>query len=317
VLCAGGIATPHLLMLSGVGPAAVLRAAGVDVLHDLPGVGHGFMDHPAVHLTYRAEAYTPRAGTLAASQVCLKYSSSAGEHDDMRIFPTTYSKGGMLFGMRGQSLRERARAASGVLRPLVAWQGIRGMSPRSLVHDVRHRGDLSLYCGLDLESSRGDITLRSSDPDEPPRIVSRYFSQPDDLARMRECVRMAVELLASPQFRRLGARTTGMEPHEVRQDRQLDEWIHRHVSTAFHTSRTCRMGPADDPFAVVDQQCRVHGLDGLRVVDVSIMPTLVRRGPNATAVMIGERAAALMDLSTQPPDPLPRPAETSDPRRTP
>jgi choline dehydrogenase-like flavoprotein len=303
VLCAGGLGSPHLLMHSGVGPAHVLRSAGVEVLHELPGVGHGFMDHPAVHVTFRADAYVPRAGQLTASQVCLNYSSSLGGPDDMRIFPTTYSKGGMLFGMRGQSLRDRARAAAGVVRPLLAWQGLRGTSTRSLLHDVRHRGDLSLYCGLDLESSRGDLTLRSADPEDAPRIVSRYLSEPDDLVRMRECVRAAVELLDSPQFRRIGARATGLDPRVACDDAQLDAWIHRHMSTAFHTSRTCRMGGSADDFAVVDQQCRVHGLEGLRVVDVSIMPTLVRRGPNATAVMIGERAAALMDLSLQPPDP--------------
>jgi choline dehydrogenase-like flavoprotein len=303
VLCAGGLGSPHLLLHSGVGPADVLMSAGIGVFHELAGVGHGFMDHPAVHVTYRADAYVPQAGQLTASQVCLNYSSSSGEPDDMRIFPTTYSKGGMLFGMRGQSARERARAAAGVVRPLLEWQGLRGMSARSLLNDVRHRGDLSLYCGLDLESSRGDLTLRSADPGDAPRIVSRYMSEPEDLIRMRECVRTAVDLLGSPQFRQLGARATGLDRDDVADDARLDAWINRHMSTAFHTSRTCRMGTTADPLAVVDQQCRVHGLEGLRVVDVSIMPTLVRRGPNATAVMIGERAAALMDLSLQPPDP--------------
>ena len=301
VLSAGGINTPHLLMLSGVGPGDPLRAAGVPVVHDLPGVGRGLMDHPAVHLTYRAEGYQPRAGTLTPSQVCLNYTSSGGgARDDMRIFPTTYSKGGMLFGMRGQSLRDRARATSFVTRPLRTWRGLRGTSRGSLLHDVRHRSDLSLYCGLDLERARGDVVLSSADPSTAPLLVHRYMSEPDDLTRMRECVRMGVDLLRSPQFRQLGVRITGLAPQDVGDDGALDRWVRTHISTAFHTSCTARMGPADDPFAVVDQQCRVHGLEGLRVVDVSIMPTLVRRGPNATAVMIGERAAALIDHSLGP-----------------
>jgi choline dehydrogenase-like flavoprotein len=209
----------------------------------------------------------------------------------------------MLFGMRGQSWRDRVRSASFVLRPQRTWRAVRGTSPRALVHDVQHRNDLSLYCGLDLESSRGELTLTSPDPTTPPILTHRYLDEPDDRERLRECVRTAVDLLRSQQFQRLGVRITGLEPKDVATDRALDGWIHAHLGTAFHTSRTCRMAPADDPAAVVDEHCRVHGVEGLRVVDVSVMPTLVRRGPNATAVMIGERAAALMDRSLEPLDP--------------
>lgn len=297
VLCAGGINSPHLLLLSGIGPAAELRAMAVPLVQHLPGVGQGFMDHPAVHVSYRASGYRPTAADLTASQVCLNYSSTAGPGpDDMRIFPTTYSKGGMLFGMRGQAARDRLAAALSPLRhPARTWRHIKGTSPAALVHDVRHRRDLSLYCGLDLAGSRGSLTLRSANPDHPPRLQHRYLTGATDLARLRECVQLAVEILHSPEFRGLGISLTDPAPSDLTSAASVDRWIRGHISTAFHTSRTCRMGSDADPLAVVDQAGRVHGVEGLRVADVSIMPTLVRRGPSATAVMIGERIAALME----------------------
>lgn len=300
VLCAGGINSPHLLMLSGIGPAPHLRDHGVEVVQDLPGVGRGFMDHPAVHVTYRADGYRPTAGDLTASQVCLNYSSSLGiGTDDMRIFPTTYTKGGMLFGMRGQALGSRLAAALAPVRhPARTLRHLKGSSPAALVHDVRHRRDLSLYCGLDLEESRGTVTLRSADPDEPPRLRHRYLTHEADLPRLRESVEMAVDILQSPEFRALGTTVTDPAPADLASRSAAERWIRDHISTAFHTSRTCRMGPDSDPMSVVGQDGRVHGIEGLRVADISIMPTLVRRGPSATAVMIGERIAALMEEET-------------------
>lgn len=297
ILCAGGINSPHLLLLSGIGPAAGLRHLGVPVVQDLPGVGQGFMDHPAVHVTYRADRYRPTAGDLTASQVCLNFTSRLGQGpDDLRIFPTTYSKGGMLFGMRGQSVRDRLAAAlSPVRHPARTWRHLKDTTPAALVHDIRHRGDLSFYCGLDLAESRGSLTLRSADPSQPPRLRHRYLTEERDRARLRECVHLAVDILNSPGFRDLGTSVTGPSRTDLTSPTATDEWIRQHISTAFHTASTCRMGPSTDPMSVVDQHGRVHGIEGLRVADVSIMPTLVRRGPSATAVLIGERIAALIE----------------------
>lgn len=301
VLCAGGINSPHLLMVSGVGPAADLRSVGVSVVHDLPGVGRGLMDHPSVHVTYRADRYRPHAGDLTASQVCLNYTSSVGTgRDDMRIFPTTYSKGGMLFGMSGQPIGARLNSMlAPISRPARTWRNIRGTSAAALLHDIRHRKDLSLYCGLDLEKSRGSLTLQTKDFSVPPLLEHRYLSHPADLQRLRECVQMAVEILHTPGFRELRTRVTNPTPRDLASAASTEGWIRSHISTAFHTSGTCRMGPPTDPMAVVDQQGRVHGIDGLRVADVAIMPSLVRRGPSATAVLIGERIAALMEEDAQ------------------
>ena len=111
---------------------------------------------------------------------------------------------------------------------------------------------------------------------------------------MREVVRLAAELLRTASFAPLVAERTGLPDDVLADDRELDRWIRRHLATAIHLAGTARMGPDDDPGAVVDQWLRVRGVDGLRVVDTSVMPRVTSRGPAATAVMIGERAAELM-----------------------
>jgi choline dehydrogenase-like flavoprotein len=135
------------------------------------------------------------------------------------------------------------------------------------------------------------MRLTSPDPDVPPQLSSHYLTSDVDRRRMRAAVRLAAALLASAPFRRLGASA----PAEVDlgTDRALDAWVAQNLSTSVHLSGTCRMGPDRDAGAVVDELCRVRGIEGLRVVDTSIMPTVTTRGPYATAIMIGERASDL------------------------
>ena len=154
--------------------------------------------------------------------------------------------------------------------------------------------DIRIGCRLELPDSQGSLTLESADPYQQPRLDYQFLSEPWDRERMRDAVRRMVDLFNHPAFEGItGAR---MEPaaETLASDDALDLWLQQTVSIAGHTACTCRMGPEHDPMAVVDQRCRVYGVEGLRVVDASVMPDLVRANTNATAIMIGERAADLI-----------------------
>jgi choline dehydrogenase-like flavoprotein len=147
---------------------------------------------------------------------------------------------------------------------------------------------------LQAEDSRGRLSLAGPDPAAAPRLEYRYLTEESDRRRMREVVRLAAELLGARAMAPLVAARTGLPDDVLASDRELDRWIRRHVATAVHLAGTARMGPASDPGAVVDQRLRVRGVSGLRVVDTSVLPRVTTRGPAATAVMLGERAAELI-----------------------
>jgi choline dehydrogenase-like flavoprotein len=157
-----------------------------------------------------------------------------------------------------------------------------------------HQDELVIGVGLQRADSRGRLSLDDGDPARRPRLAYGYLAEAADRHRLREGVRLAAELLRSPSLAPLVATRTGLPDDVLRDDRQLDEWIRAHLTSAVHLSGTARMGPTGDPGAVVDQELRVRGVDALRVVDTSVLPRVPSRGPAATAVMLGERAAELM-----------------------
>ncbi len=154
--------------------------------------------------------------------------------------------------------------------------------------------DIRIGCRLELPASMGSLELESPDPNAQPILDYQFLSDPWDRERLREAVRTTVGLFDHPAF--AGITGPRMDPTDetLASDDALDRWLQETVSIAGHTACTCRMGPEDDPMAVVDQFCRVYGVEGLRVVDASVMPDLVRANTNATAIMIGERAADLI-----------------------
>jgi choline dehydrogenase-like flavoprotein len=253
VLAAGSVCTPQLLALSGIGPADALRAAGLPVHLDRPGVGRGFSDHPSVYVPFPwSESLHPEAP-----------SAQAAAHLDS-----------------GQLDPGRDGDPAGDLEIL--------LFARPFARD----GPVHLMCALQRPDSRGEITVCSPDPRDPPRIAHHYLATASDRARMRLAVRRAREILAAGGLALPGATVD-------ESDRDLDAWIAAHLTTSAHLCGSAALGPADDPTAVVDPALRVHGVAGLRVVDTSVLPTVPRRGPAATALMIGERAA---DLMTRPAD---------------
>jgi choline dehydrogenase-like flavoprotein len=171
---------------------------------------------------------------------------------------------------------------------------MRGASVSRAIEEIRHQGQLRLYANLMQEASRGSVSLESNDPLAAPRLEYNYFSEEWDRQRCRLNVRMAAELLRSRSMRKVVLARTSPTDEELGSDRLLDRWMLTKTGTSIHTSGSCKMGPSNDEMAVVDQRCRVRGVEGLHVVDTSIMPTLVRRGPAATAMMIGERAAEFL-----------------------
>ncbi|MDD7937656.1 mycofactocin system GMC family oxidoreductase MftG [Actinomycetospora lutea] len=246
VLSAGSVCTPQLLAHSGIGPPDALRAAGLPVRHERPGVGRGYSDHPSVYLAFPSpdpEGIHPEA---PGAQAAVHLDAGADPAGDLEI---------LLFA--------------------------RPFAPGGPCH---------LMCALQAPESRGAMTF-SADPRTPPRLEHRYLASGHDRARMRQVVRRAGELLAAGGLALGPTRTPGGTALD---DRDLDAWITAHLGTSAHLCGSARIGPADDPLAVVDPELRVHGLRGLRVVDTSVLPTVPRRGPAATALMLGERAADLL-----------------------
>jgi choline dehydrogenase len=179
-------------------------------------------------------------------------------------------------------------------RPAATLRAVRGAARHRRLDQARRRDDLYLGVALQQEDSRGRLSLTSADPTVQPRLEYRYLTEATDRRRMREVVRLAAELLRTSAFAPLVAERTGLPDDVLADDRELDRWNRRHLATAIHLAGSARMGPDGDPGAVVDQHLRVRGVEGLRVVDTSVMPRVTSRGPAATAVMIGERAAELM-----------------------
>lgn len=260
ILCAGGIASPQLLLRSGIGPSDHLSEVGIDVVQALPGVGQNLRDHPLVYIELEARPGVPLGGQIPRIHTGLRYTATgSSSRNDMLIFPATYDH-----VAAGDPLHE-------------------GRPPL--------REDLRLACTLELADSAGELTLLSS-PSAPPRLDYRYFESEWDCARMREGIRLCLKLLQHPSFEPLVAKCLAPGDADLASDAALNAWIREHVVTNQHTSGTCKMGPSTDPMAVVDQYGRVYGIEALRVLDLSICPNIVRANTNATAIMIAECAAA-------------------------
>jgi choline dehydrogenase len=275
LLCAGAVQSPHILQLSGIGDPEELTAHGVPVVHALKGVGANLQDHLDVTLSWVCPqpitAYSMRKGLIRTLGVGLNYilfGKGAGRQN---------------FLESGAFLRSRPDLD----RPDLQIHTVLAIMQDHGKVSVPKDGFTFHVCQLRPES-RGRVGLKSADPLADPAIFAGYLSAEEDRRAIREGVKMMREV----------ARQSALDPYRseeyspgeaVQTDAEIDAWIRKTGETIYHPVGTCRMGAAGDPMAVVDAECRVQGLAGLRVVDASVMPTLVGGNTNAPTIMIAEK----------------------------
>jgi choline dehydrogenase len=277
IVAGGAINSPKILQLSGIGPAAVLRPLGIEPVCDLPAVGANLNDHPDIVVQHR----------------CLR---------PVSLYRNSRGVGKLLTGLRWFMRHDGIAAsnhfeAGGFIRsrPGVDFPDLQltfmplAIKPGT-IEDV---GAHSYQVHIDLMRplSRGHVRIRSADPAAPPSILFNYLQHPQDREDLRTSVRLTREILAQPAlapFR--GEELSPGSP--ARTDAEIDAFVRRGVETCYHPVGTCRMGATRD--CVVDEECRVHGIHGLRVVDASIMPSIVSGNTNAPTIMIAEKASDLI-----------------------
>jgi choline dehydrogenase len=276
LLSAGAIGSPALLQRSGVGPPEVLRAAGVQPALERPGVGSNLQDHLEVYFQYECTkpiTLNSRLGPLAKARIGTRWllfrdGLGATNHFESCAF---------------------IRSAAGVKWPDIQYHFL----PAAMRYDGRAALDghgFQVHVGPNKPHSRGEVRIRSADAAEAPAIRFNYLQHPADVERWRRCMRLTREILAQPALDPYRGREvqpgTGVDSDEA-----IDAWVRAHVESAYHPCGTCRMGAADDPAAVVDPECRVIGVDGLRVVDASVFPTVPNGNINAPTIMLAEKAS--------------------------
>lgn len=276
LLCAGAVNSPQLLLLSGIGPAQHLRELGIPVQLDLPGVGENLQDHLDVCTLYKS-----------TQPVTYDFSPAAELAVALRYMVTRSGPGASNIAEAGAFLRS-SQAVDG--RPDTQLHFV----PAQLDDHGRNRlpghGFTLHACNL-RPLSRGRIRLRSARPSDAPRIFANYLQEPQDLAAMIDAVRRSRQILGAPSFD--AYRGSEVFPGaQAQTDAELAAFIRAKAETIYHPVGTCRMGT--DELAVVDPSLRVRGVRGLRVVDASIMPTIVRGNTNAPTIMIAEKAADLI-----------------------
>jgi choline dehydrogenase len=277
ILAGGAINSPQLLMLSGVGPADHLKEIGIPVVHDLPGVGQNLQDHIEMYITH------------ASTKPITLYST---------FNPVTMALVGIEWLLFRRGLGASAHLEAGafirtdekVEHPNIEYHFL----PSQVIDHGRVRPDghaFQAHVGPMRSTSTGWIALKSTDPRVHPRIQPNYLATELDRAEMRDAVKLTREIFAQAPFDPY--RGVELQPGpEVRTDAEIDAWVRRKADTAYHPSCTSKMGT--DAMAVVDPECRVRGLEGLRVVDASIMPSIVSGNLNAPTIMIAEKASDII-----------------------
>jgi len=279
ILCGGPINSPQLLKLSGVGPASELANLGIPLVRALPGVGENLQDH--------LEFYFQMASTKAITL----YGQTGA-----------FSRGliGLQWLLRGRGLGATnhfeaggfIRSRAGVRYPDIQYHFL----PLAVSYDgggLASEHGFQAHVGPLRSKSIGWVRLKSPDAREAPRIQFNYMSEPDDWTEMRACVRLTREIFAQGAFDPYRGRE--IQPGgAIVSDEAIDAFVRDHVESAYHPSCTCKMGAPGDPMAVVDAQTRVIGVEGLRVADSSIMPSITSGNLNAPTIMIGEKAADMI-----------------------
>ncbi|CAI2438029.1 choline dehydrogenase [Serratia liquefaciens] len=274
LLCAGAIASPQILQRSGVGPASLLNRLDIDLVHDLPGVGENLQDHLEMYLQY----------------ACKKPVSL---YPALQWFNQPKIGAEWLFNGTGVGASNQFEAGGFIRsREEFAWPNIQyHFLPVAINYNgsnaVKEHG-FQAHVGSMRSPSRGRVQVKSKDPRQHPSILFNYMATEQDWQEFRDAIRITREIMAQPALDEYRGREISPGP-EVQTDEQLDAFVREHAETAFHPSCSCKMG--EDEMAVVDGQGRVQGMEGLRVVDASIMPLIITGNLNATTIMIAEKIA--------------------------
>ncbi|HVC02867.1 MAG TPA: choline dehydrogenase [Steroidobacteraceae bacterium] len=276
IVSGGPINSPQLLKLSGIGPATELAELGIPVVHDLPGVGENLQDH-------------------------LEFYFQVACREPVSLYPSVTPLGKLRVGLRWLLFKDGLGASNhfetgGFIRsrPGIEYPDIQfHFLPLAVAYDgstLAKEHGYQAHVGPMRSKSRGWVRLVSKDPFDKPRILFNYLSHADDWTEMRACVRLTREIFAQAPFDRYRGRE--IQPGaEVVTDPQIDEFIRAKVESAYHPSCSCKMGAASDPNAVVDPQARVCGIERLRIVDSSIMPSVTTGNLNSPTIMLAEKAA--------------------------
>lgn len=314
ILSAGAINSPHLLMLSGIGPRKDLEHVGIKVIHDSPGVGRNLQDHIAVGgIAFRIDhpvsfvmnrlvninsavryavtedgPLTSNVGLETVGFISTKYANQSDDWPDIEFMLTSAST----------TSDDQARIAHGITDEFYDY----------MFKDIRNQDVFGVFPMMLRPKSRGFIKLQSKNPLRYPLLYHNYLTHPDDIAVLREGVKASVAFVETQAMKRFGARfhdrqVPNCKHLEMYTDEYWDCAIMQYTMTIYHMSGTAKMGLPDDPYAVVDDQLRVYGVKGLRVIDASIMPTITSGNINAPVIMIGEKGAEMIkQLWMQAPD---------------
>ncbi|MGR5556053.1 choline dehydrogenase [Vibrio fortis] len=273
---AGSIGSVQLLQLSGVGPKAVLEKAGVELKHELSGVGENLQDHLEVYFQYHCnEPITLNSklglvskGMIGAEWILTRKGLGATNHFESCAF---------------------IRSRKGLKWPNIQYHFL----PAAMRYDGQAAFDghgFQVHVGPNKPESRGTVAITSADPHAKPEITFNYISTEQDRQDWRDCIRLTREILSQPAMDKF--RGEEIQPGAyVTSDEAIDEWVKQNVESAYHPSCGCKMGADDDPMAVLDEECRVRGVANLRVVDSSVFPTIPNGNLNAPTIMVAERAA--------------------------
>ena len=276
IIAASSINSPKLLQMSGIGAPEVLKAAGIPVVHELPGVGENLQDHLEIYFQIKSkEPVTLYSklnwfsnGLIGAEWLFFKTGLGTTNHFESCGF---------------------IRSAAGIEYPDIQYHFL----PAAMRYDGQAAfpgHGFQVHVGPMRAKSRGFVRVRSKEARAEPQILFNYLTHPDDLPEWRRAVRLTRELFQQPAMQRFAAEEIQPGP-KVNADAEIDAFIREHCESAYHPCGTCKMGDAKDPTAVVDPECRVIGIEALRVADSSIMPQVTNGNLNGPTVMIGEKAS--------------------------
>ncbi len=278
ILCGGAVNSPQILMLSGIGPEQQIREFGLPVVHHLPGVGQSLQDHYSAPIKLRCKLPVTVNDVMLSNAKKLK----AGLEYYM------FHRGPLAMISSPAALFARTRPELASPDVKISISPFSAERPQDGLH--RFSGFTSIAYQLRPES-RGEIKLKSPDPFDAPAVHPNYLATETDQRTIVAGLKLIRQILANPQMRRF-IETEFQPGPSVASDEDLLDYARRRGGTVYHPTSTCKMGT--DPMAVVDAELRVHGIEGLRVADASIMPTVVSGNTNAAAIMIGEKAADMV-----------------------